>query len=115
MISGKVWGSTELLIATPMFEIHRLRIYPNACCSMHLHQFKHNAFLVVEGRLLIDVEKNDYKLLDVTELLPGDMTSVRPTEYHRFRTEDESCLAYEVYYTEPLSADIQRRGVGQRV
>jgi quercetin dioxygenase-like cupin family protein len=112
MIAGKVWGSTEVLISTPLFELHRLFIKPRAACSEHHHQFKHNAFLVIAGTLNIHVEKNDYKLVDVTTLLPRQVACVPPGEVHWFATGDEGCEAYEMYFCQPLSADIIRRTVG---
>jgi mannose-6-phosphate isomerase-like protein (cupin superfamily) len=94
---GKVWGSTEVLLKTPLFEMHRLSILPNAECSNHKHQFKWNGFFVVSGRLSILVERNDYALTDVTELGPGEFTTVRPGEFHRFRTGAEPVQAIEIY------------------
>lgn len=68
--------------------------------------------MVLKGRLFIDVAKNDYKLTDVTELQPGEWMTVRPGEYHKFRTGVIGCVAFEIYYPEPLSEDIQRKGHG---
>lgn len=113
MIRGKTWGRTQVLIATPAIEMHRMSILPNKQCSMHAHQFKHNAFLVLSGRLSIVVEKNDYALTDVTELGPGDFTTVPPGEYHRFVSHDEPVDAIEFYYVEPVAADdIVRKDCG---
>ena len=36
----KVWGTTQCLLATPMFELHRLTIKPFHRCSLHIHQFE---------------------------------------------------------------------------
>lgn len=107
-LTGKVWGTTEAVIATPFCEAHRLTIKPEHQCSMHRHERKWNAFLVVSGRLFIDVAKTDYPLVDVTELGPGDMMSVPPGEKHRFRTGSEPCVAVEFYYPDVLGADIVR-------
>ena len=115
MKTGKVWGSTEVKIATPMFEMHALTILPKHQCSLHKHNQKWNAFVVVSGRLFIDVLKNDYPLTDTTELGPGETTTVKPGEHHRFRTGDEPCIAYEFYYPEPLSEDIVRKDAGGAV
>jgi mannose-6-phosphate isomerase-like protein (cupin superfamily) len=112
MITGKVWGSTELILATPVIEIHRLKILPSRCCSMHKHKTKWNGFYVLSGRLLIETEKQDYGLTDVTELLPGAFTSAKPGDWHRFKTEGASCEALEIYWPETLSEDIVRRDVG---
>lgn len=111
-ILGKVWGSTEKLEATPLFEAHRLVIKPNHECSLHVHRRKFNAFLVIKGKLFIDVVKNDYPLTDTTELKAGQMTTVKPGEHHRFRTGRESCECVEFYYPDILGEDIERKGHG---
>jgi mannose-6-phosphate isomerase-like protein (cupin superfamily) len=111
-LQGKIWGKTETIIKTPTMELHRLEINPNSRCSMHKHEFKHNCFMVSTGRLIIEVEKNAYDLVDKTYLGPGDVTTVAPNEYHRFVTEDEGCTGFEAYYLEPLSEDIIRKDVG---
>lgn len=112
MIVGKAWGSTELMLKTPLIEVHRLTIKPNARCSQHAHSFKWNAFVVMSGSLKIEVTKNDYDLVDVTELEAGDFTTVRPGEYHRFVSGDEPVMAFEIYYPETLSEDIIRKDCG---
>ncbi len=109
----KIWGDTEALIVTPMFEMHRLRIIPDHRCSLHKHRFKWNAFFVIAGGLFIDVIENDLLegVLSV-ELGPGDHTTVAPGVHHQFRTGPGECVCLECYYTEPLSEDIIRRNVG---
>jgi len=108
---GKVWGQTELLLETPFVEFHRIDIKAGGFCSLHKHSYKHNAFYVVEGELEIEVHKNDYDLVDTTLLKAGDITICKPNEYHRFRALTD-VVCFEVYYPEPLSADIQRKDVG---
>lgn len=112
---GKAWGSTEVLLLTALIEIHRLKIKPNSRCSLHKHEFKWNAFHVTSGKLKIEVHKNDYNLVDTTELGPGDLTTVRPGEFHRFITGDEPVEAIEIYYPETLSSDIVRKDCGGAV
>lgn len=112
MKAGKVWGETEGVILAPLFEAHRLIIKPNHECSLHVHRRKWNAFLVVKGRLFIDVVKNNYPLTDTTELRPGEMTTVRPGEHHKFRTGRDGCEAFEFYYADALGEDIERKGHG---
>lgn len=109
----KIWGTTESLIATSLFEMHRLTIEPSFRCSLHLHRHKWNAFYVVSGRLFIDTIDGDIGSLVIsTKLEPGDHTTISPGLHHQFRTEDLPCIALEMYYCEPLSEDIVRRNVG---
>lgn len=115
MLAGKVWGQTEELLVTPLIEMHRIHINPGMVCSMHKHEYKWNLFYVIEGELAIDVEKSNYDLTDTTILKAGEWTSVRPNEYHRFRSLDVPVVALEVYYLEPLTADIVRKNVGGTV
>jgi mannose-6-phosphate isomerase-like protein (cupin superfamily) len=112
MLKGKIWGNTTLLLMTPFVELHRLFILPNRECSLHCHQFKWNAFWVLSGVLSIEVHKNDYQLVDVTSLSPGDFTTVKPGEYHKFISHGAPVEAFELYYPEPLSEDIIRKSVG---
>lgn len=87
-------------------------INPNCVCSMHKHEFKWNMFYVIKGELAIEVQKNDYDLLDITILGPNEWTSVQPNEFHRFRSLDKPVEALEIYYLEPLTKDIVRQNVG---
>lgn len=112
MKTGKAWGETECVIASPTFELHKLRIKPNHKCSLHRHRHKWNAFVVVSGTLFVDVVKQDYPLVDTTTLRAGEQTAVRPGEHHRFRTGKQWCVAYEMYYLEALSDDIDRKDHG---
>jgi len=112
MKAGKVWGSTEQLLMTPMIEVHRILIEPNSYCSMHKHEFKWNMFYVISGELEIHVRKNDYKLIDITTIRDGEWTSVRPNEFHMFKTLDSPVEALEIYYLEPIKNDIVRESVG---
>ncbi len=113
MIQGKVWGSTEPLIVTPLVEIHRINILPEAFCSIHKHNFKYNAFYCISGAMYIDVRKNDYDLVDTTRLGPGDITTVKPGEYHSFETKIVGAVALEIYYLNPIEAsDIVRETCG---
>lgn len=116
-ITGKLWGTTQCVIATPVFEKHKLEIRPRHRCSLHRHRTKWNSFTVISGRLFIDVvKKGDIRpappVIDTTELGPGDSTTVAPGEFHRFRTGDEACIATEEYYPETLSEDIERQDQG---
>ena len=113
MLMGKVWGTTEPLLITPMIEVHRIKVRSNMKCSIHKHERKWNMFYCVHGIMEIHVRKNDYDLVDVTKLAPGDFTSVKPGEYHWFETSmNDNNEVLEIYYLEPITADIVRETVG---
>ena len=112
MMQGKVWGETQTLLVTPMIEVHRIMINPGGYCSMHKHEFKWNMFYVTYGELDIHVRKNDYDLVDVTNLTVGQFTSVAPNEYHMFKAREGPASALEIYYLESISKDIIRETVG---
>jgi len=110
-VANKVWGRTQDLLKTPLVELHALTIKANGYCSKHKHEFKANAFFVIDGELEVSVFKNDYALTDVTTLGPGDLMVVKAGEFHQFRAvKDTDCL--ELYYPEALSEDIVRESVG---
>ena len=111
----KIWGTTEPLIVTPLFEMHRLTIIPGFRCSFHVHRFKWNAFYVVYGELFVDTAMGDIGGPVVIEKMGiGGFTTVAPGVHHQFRTDSDGPLtsALEMYYCEPLSEDIIRRNVG---
>ena len=64
-----------------------------------------------EGHLKIHVHKNDYDLVDTTELRATQWTTVKPGEFHSFEAVTD-VQAFELYYPEALSDDIIRKTVG---
>ena len=112
MVNGKAWGTTQLIFKNDNFEVHRICIKDQGYCSKHKHNFKHNIFYVEKGILSVDVWKNDYDLIDETMLHTGQMMDVKPGEYHRFEAVNGQVIAYEIYYSEPISGDIIRETCG---
>lgn len=110
--AGKIWGETRLIVSNPFCELHHIKIAPNSHCSLHLHRYKANGFLVLSGRLFIEAVKTGYALTDVTELGPGEHTTIPPNERHRFVTKDEPCEAVEFYFPQANGDDIVRDDVG---
>ena len=113
MIQGKVWGITEHLFGKNNVSIHRIEIKSGGYCSKHKHNHKHNLFYIEHGSLDIEVWKNDYDLVDITSLRTGQSTSIKPGENHRFiNNSNDTCIAYEIYWTELDESDISRENVG---
>jgi mannose-6-phosphate isomerase-like protein (cupin superfamily) len=124
MIKGKLWGTSEDLVATPMCEIHRVVINAGGHCSWHHHERKWNAFTVIEGTLVVEVDarprtakgapnRRFNRQIIRTVLRPGDVLSIAPGDIHRFINGSGRIVkALEVYYPEGLSEDIVRRTVG---
>lgn len=110
--SGKVWGETCAIMQNPLVEFHRITVNAGSRCSTHKHAHKWNGFYVERGILEIHVKKSEYELTDVTILKAGDFCQVKPGEYHWFVCV-ESCVAFEIYWPEVLSDDIQRLDVGR--
>jgi mannose-6-phosphate isomerase-like protein (cupin superfamily) len=110
-ISGKVWGSTELVLRTTAVEIHRIIIKPGGYCSTHYHKYKNNMFYVESGEIEIHTLK-DYGLNDKTVLKEGQTYTVKPGEKHRFYSSRLSTV-YEIYYLDFIKKnDIVRENVG---
>ena len=109
--AGKTWGETSLLFSMNNVEIHRIKGHAGGYCSKHKHQNKYNLFYVERGQIRVRVWKKDYDLVDITTLNPGETTTVKPSEYHRFEVVKD-CIVFEVYYTLLDSDDIVREDVG---
>jgi mannose-6-phosphate isomerase-like protein (cupin superfamily) len=110
MIQGKVWGMTKLLEKNSSFEFNRISVLAGGVCSKHRHKHKWNGFFVESGELLVRVWK-DYGLIDEVILEAGDYTRVAPGEYHQFEATEDT-VAFELYWVEFNSDDIERETVG---
>lgn len=55
--------------------------------------------------------KNDYNLIDETVITNGEMTIVKPGEFHKFEALEDT-VAYEIYWTELDQSDIIRKDCG---
>lgn len=111
---GKVWGTTELLFKHNGVEVHRIFIKKGFACSKHKHNMRSNAFYVEQGDLVIQVWKNDYRLIDSTRLLNGQRTGVPAGEYHSFFAL-KNTVALEWYWIENMNKDISRKDHGRKL
>ncbi len=109
--AGKVWGSTELILANSSLEFHRIDFLKSGRCSKHKHQYKWNGFYCLEGIMKIQVWQDDYNLIDTTTLRAGEFTSVRPGLYHTFEGMSDG-VAFELYWAEFSHNDIKREITG---
>lgn len=114
MKKGKVWGTTETVIATPFCEVHRILVEAGGHSSWHHHARKWNAFTLYSGELRIETE--DGKLVTQLDLGQGDVTSIPPGVVHRFvNVSGDEAWGLELYYPEGLSEDIIRATVGGKL
>lgn len=114
MISGKIWGSTELIFENCSLEFHRITFKKNYACSKHKHNFKFNGFYVESGKIMIKIWQKDYDLIDETVLSEGEFTSVKPGLFHQF-IGIESGVCFELYWSEFNSHDIERETIGHKI
>lgn len=111
MLQGKVWGQTEKLFCKNNVEFHRIEAKKGGYSSKHKHVSKFNAFYIEKGKLKIKIWKNDYDLVDETILQTGQLTVVKPGEFHAFEAIEDT-VAYEIYWVELRENDIVRENVG---
>ena len=104
---NKIWGTTQKVFSMNNVEIHRIVIQKDTFCSRHFHKYKHNGFYLESGCLDINIWNKDSRILDVTQLKPGDYTTVEPNIEHQFLALEDS-IAYEFYWTEFMGEDITR-------
>ena len=96
------WGITRLLYLDDRIELTRLAIRRGGYSSRHHHRSKTNAFLVVQGRLLVIT----YAGADQTRriLTPSDGIHMIPAgAEHRFVALEDATVAYELSYATPGS------------
>ena len=115
MTLKKDWGTTEILFKTPFLEVHRIVVEPRMSCSMHKHEKKWNAFLILSGKL--DIEHESGELVGSIAMSPRGtgFHAVPPGDFHRFVTGAEQAVAYELYFPDVLSEDIVRRTTNQLI
>jgi mannose-6-phosphate isomerase-like protein (cupin superfamily) len=110
--NGKIWGFTSKIFAKNNVEVHRIEGKLGGKSSLHRHTAKWSMFFVERGHLKIHIEKNDYPLMDETILAPGETIVIKPNEYHSFEIYTANTVAYEIYWTELDSNDIERKNCG---
>ena len=111
-INGKIWGETSKIFSKNNIEIFRIHGKAAGKSSMHMHEHKYSMFFVEKGKIKVTIEKNDYDLIDITELGTHQSMIIRPKEYHCFEVIDDNSICYEIYWTELNTNDIIRKDCG---
>lgn len=112
-VVNKPWGTTKTLIDHPNNSTHRIMVVAGGYCSMHYHERKWNAFVVVRGALTIISSDQGAKEINRTVLRVGDVYTVAPGVRHRFINETDAWTeALEYYYPDGLGEDIVRFDTG---
>ena len=78
----KPWGYEELLEQNQFYVVKRLLMRKDKKCSLQYHDFKHETFIVLEGKLRF-YYGNDKDNLNIIELNPGDHFCVPTKMVHR--------------------------------
>ena len=112
LMEEKIWGFTKEVFKNSLFEVHRLEYKAGYHCSEHVHKNKFNAFYVESGKLLVRVwDQEDEESLSEITLKVGEFFKVEPGLYHQFQGLEDG-VAYEFYWSEFESDDIDRRSTG---
>jgi len=93
---GFAWNSVEA---------HPIKAEPGFRCSRHCHLNKWNRFIVLSGRLVVRIFRDNE--VDETEIGPWQVTDVPPGVVHEFQAI-EPALAVEFYWVELDAHDIIR-------
>ena len=109
--TGKVWGNTKDIFSKNNVEVHRIFGKKNGYCSKHRHEHKYNLFFVERGSIKVSIWK-EYGLVDETILEDQEKTVVDPGQYHQFEILIDDTVAFEIYWVELDSKDIEREDVG---
>lgn len=104
---GKVWGSTQLALRHNNVEAHSIIVKCGGYCSKHHHDHKWNRFLVLQGKLVVRIFRDD--MVDETIVGVGQITDVRPGLVHQFEALEDT-LAMEFYWVDLDPGDIDRHG-----
>lgn len=111
----KNWGFSCPLYRDPALELVRIVVRLGGYSSRHLHECKHNTFLVSKGRLQIWSEEEGRP--EIRDVGPEDgMLTIPAGVPHQFLALEDQTVAYEFYtpasgtHVEP--SDIVRFTIG---
>lgn len=102
---AKIWGVNNEIYSNDICSVNILSLKKGGTCSLHVHQFKHNLFYVISGKLKIHTELGD------SILSSGQSFVILPNTKHLFAALEET-IAVEVMFVKYDHADIKREKVG---
>lgn len=112
-IVQKLWGTTQRVLLTPKIQIEHICGRAGAASSLHLHQHRHNYFVVLSGCLRIEVLADQEHAVRLNR---GRSLLVHAGILHRMVFVEDS-EAVEIYFTDgpPVDPeDIRRLSPGWR-
>ena len=108
----KIWGERWLIRQDSTHAVSYLKIKKGYRCSWHRHKTKFNLFVVLRGKIVIEVEELGKRRK--TTLKEGQTLTIRPGQWHEFRGLKDSEVIEEMY-VEYHEADIERKIIGSKV
>jgi len=102
----KSWGEKNNIFCNDLCEVSVLNLNPWQRCSWHRHDTKYNLFYVLSGKLILKLEDGE------TTVLPGQIFTTVPGEYHEFQTWEDPTVCIEVMFVKYDAHDIQRVTLG---
>jgi mannose-6-phosphate isomerase-like protein (cupin superfamily) len=101
----KEWGHEEIL--TPYFK--KMHLDRGAMCSLHRHAHKTEAFYLLEGIMMLEVQDRSIEPADVKlhKLLPGACHELPAGTWHRFMGVSQ-CVFLEACTPKDDPSDCER-------
>lgn len=92
----KSWGWTQSVLVTETSHVAVAHINKGGYSSKHLHKNNWNRFVVLSGKLRIDLYRNDKE--ETIDLISGDVLDVEPGLKHRMTALEDTKLV-EIYWS----------------
>ena len=102
----KVWGERWTIRQDSTHRTAYLELLPFRRCSWHRHIQKWNTFVVVYGAVEIRTQEGHIVLKR------GECCTIKPGEWHEFRTYEARSAMLEEMYVEYSEDDIERVRLG---
>jgi len=102
----KTWGEKWNVFLNDLCEVSILYLKPHQRCSWHRHAAKFNQFFVIRGEVTIKTEWGD------AVIQQGQIFTVRPGEWHEFRTGNVNAVLQEIMFVRYDPEDIERKELG---